>query len=117
MDTSDTANWDSWPVEVVFPEVESFQVRAQTLLGLFEEQLRLQLGQPGEVSAGTRWETANRELILQADRDLRYFDVLPHVVVSFAIADAIVKRVTYWPKWRRCPPECESQLGGGYVAS
>jgi hypothetical protein len=54
-------------------------------------------------------------VILQADRDLRYFDLLPHVVVSFAIAAGLVARVGYMPKWRKCPPQSVAAVGGAYA--
>jgi hypothetical protein len=107
--------WESWPADVALREVTSFAERAETLTGLSEEQLKRQLGLPGEEAPGTRWESATREVILQADRDLRYFDLLPHVVVSFAIAGGLVARVGYMPKWRRCPAGFASNLRGAYA--
>ena len=107
--------WESWPADVALGEVTSFAQRAQTLTGLSEEQLKRQLGPPGEEAPGTRWESASREVILQADRDLRYFDLLPHVIVLFAIARGVVARVGYVPKWRKCPPELATNLHGAYA--
>jgi hypothetical protein len=111
----DASEWESWPADVALSEANLFAERAQNLVGVSEEQLKLQLGPPGEEAPGTRWETANRELILQADHDLRYFDLLPHVIVSFAIADGLVARVGYMPKWRKCPPEHVSSLHGAFA--
>ena len=115
MDHADTAGWDSWPAEVALSEATSFEERAHALTGISEEQLKLQIGSPGEEAPGTRWESATRELILQADRDLRYFNLLPHVIVSFAVSAGLVARVAYMPKWRRCPPEFASKLLGAYA--
>ena len=97
-------------------EAKSFAERAEALTGFPEEQLTRQLGLPGEEAPGTRWESADRALILQADRDLRYFNLLPHVIVSFAISAGTVARVGYLPKWRKCPPQFVGALGGAYAA-
>jgi hypothetical protein len=107
--------WESWSPEVVRPEVTSFEGRANALTGLSEAELKSRLGPPGEQTSGTRWESASGEIILQADRDLRYFSILPHVVVSFAIANGFVARVAYLPKWRRCPSEIASNLSDSYA--
>lgn len=115
MDPVTAAGWESWPEDVALREVTSFAVRAQGLSDLSQAQLKRQLGVPGEETPGTRWESASHELMLQADRDLRYFDLLPHVIVSFSIAAEVVARVGYMPKWRRCPPEFVSNLGGAYA--
>ena len=115
MATVDGPGWEIWPEDVALREVTSFAERAEALTGLSEEQLTRQVGLPSEEAPGTRWESADRALILQADRDLRYFNLLPHVVVSFAISAGIVVRVGYLPKWRKCPPHLVGTLGGAYA--
>jgi hypothetical protein len=109
------AGWESWSSEVVALEAASFDSQAQSLIGRSDEQLKHQLGVPDEDLSGTRWESAEGELLLQADRDLRYFGLLPHVVVSFAIAAGCVARVLYSPKWRRCPANFVSDLRRAYA--
>ena len=111
-DHESSAAWESWPPDVVNSEVTAFAERAIALTGISERDLELNLGAPGEKTAGTRWESADRRAILQADRDLRYYDLLPHVVVSFAILNGRVARVLYVPKWRRCPAEFATKLLG-----
>src|SRR5207248_1174732 len=115
MNAADSAEWESWPADVVVSEATTFAERAQMLVGLREEQLKRKIGAPSELVGGTQWESASRQSILQADRDLRYFHLLPHAIVSFAIADGFVARDDYMPKWRRCPPDFESRLRGAYA--
>jgi len=115
MDAIDSAEWESWPADVTLREVTSFAECAQAFTGLSEVELKGKLGVPGEETRGTRWKSASGELILQADRDLRYFELLPHVIVAFAIAGGIVARVHYMPKWRSCPPAFASTLGDAYA--
>jgi|SRR5882672_495643 len=111
----DSAEWESWSPAAVARETASFEERAKSLIGLRDEQLTYQLGVPDEEVAGTRWESAGGELILHADRDLRYFGLLPHVIVSFAVASGCVARVLYTPKWRRCPANFVGELRRAYA--
>jgi hypothetical protein len=115
VDPITAAGWESWPPEAVTDEVTAFAERAAVLTGISEEDLKSQFREPDEETPGTRWESADHIVTLQADRDLRYFDLLPHVIVSFSIAAEVVARVGFMPKWRRCPPEFVSNLDGAYA--
>ena len=97
-------------------EVSSFQDRAQALVGLSEERLLQEVGAPGENVSGVRIEDGAGNLVLQADSDLRYFNLLPHTVVFFSIVKGMVARVSYFPKWKRCPPEFAKTLIGNIYA-
>lgn len=110
----DAAGWESWSEDVALREVTSFAERAQGLVGHSEAELKRQLGFPGQETPGTQKWSASHELTV-ADRDLRYFHLLPHVIVSFSIAADVVAFVGFMPKWRSCPPEFISKLGGAYA--
>ena len=107
-------SWESWSPEVVTAEAESFQETAALVVGLSEEELILRFGTPGEQVAGTCWMSAKGQPILQADRDVRYFALLPHTIVVFAMARGRIARVSYLPKWRRCPAEFADFLMGNH---
>src|SRR5207245_10185726 len=102
MDAIDSAEWESWPADVTLREVTSFAECAQAFTGLSEVELKGKLGVRGEETRGTRWRSARGELILQAARDIRYFELLPHGIVAFAIAGGIVARVQYLYAIRTC---------------
>ena len=108
--------WENWPPEVITDEVIAFvEQRAAVLTGISEEDLKSQFGVPDEEMPGTRWMSADDTVTLQADRDLRYFRLLPHVVVSFSLVCECVARIHYSPKWRRCPPEFAKLLGASFA--
>jgi hypothetical protein len=108
--------WQSWSAEIVMVEVNSFQEEAQALTGLSEEVLLRQLGAPGETVPGTRIEDSRGNLVVHAEYDFRYFNLLAHTVVHFLIAKGVVARVSYFPKWQQCPPEFASTLIGNIYA-
>lgn len=108
--------WESWPQEAITDEVTAFvDQRYAALTGISEEDLKSQFGAPDEEMGGTRWMSADDIVTLQADRDLRYFQLLPHVVVSFAIVAEHVVRISFSPKWRKCPPEFVNLLGAAFA--
>ena len=115
VDVTAGEGWECWSPDVVERELTSFEAQARALTGLTEDELKQRLGSPNEEVGGTRWESASGTLILQADRDLRYFALLPHVVVCFAVAGSTVARISYMPKWRRCPAGVANRLGGAYA--
>ena len=108
--------WESWPPEIVVEEASSFKERADQLIGTAADELEVLLGTPGETVRGTQWSAKGGEAILHADRDLRYFNLLPHVVVAFAVAGGRVARISYLPKWRRCPAEFPATLLNAFYA-
>jgi hypothetical protein len=89
--------------------------RAAVLTGISEEDLKSQFGAPDEETPGTRWGSADDIVTLQADRDLRYFQLLPHAVVSFSLVGQHVARISFCPKWRQCPPEFVKLLGAAFA--
>jgi hypothetical protein len=108
--------WESWPPEAITDEATAFvEQRAAALTGISEEDLKSQFGAPDEETPGTRWMSADDVVTLQADRDLRYFQLLPHVVVSFSLVGEHVARIHFSPKWRQCPPEFAKLLGASFA--
>jgi hypothetical protein len=114
---TDAALWESWPIEVLTSEVESFADRAEALTGASEQELVLALGPPGDqTTPGIRVEDRHGALQFQADCDLNYFGLLDHTVVRFSMLQGRVARVGYFPKWKQCPPEFAAELLGNVYA-
>ena len=57
MNAADSAEWKSWPADVVVSEATTFAERARMLVGLPEEQLKRELGAPSELVGGSPWES------------------------------------------------------------
>jgi len=97
------SDWESWDCETVHREIDSLLVA--DAIGLPEVEVRARFGEPDEVvHPGSEKTDAAGKLVFRADTDLSYSRLLPHTCVTISTLSGRVAQISWWPKWRRCPP-------------
>jgi hypothetical protein len=106
---------EPWDRSTVESEIALFRARGE-LKGLIEDEIRRLFGEPDLVmTPGVQETSPDGKVIFAADKDLRYFQLLPHTCVNISVLDGRVGRVGYWAKWRICPAEKREALGLQYA--
>jgi|SRR6516165_6663628 len=97
------AGWESWDWETVHSEVDSLGLG--DLVGSPEVEVRERFGEPDDVARpGSETSDAAGHVVFRADADLSYYRLLPHTCLTISIAHGQVAQLSWWPKWKRCPP-------------
>ena len=97
------SDWESWDWTTVRREIDSLPT--SEVVGLPEAEVRARFGEPDDVVVpGLEEADAAGNVLFRADTDLRYYRLLPHTCLSIAVLRGRVARMSWWPKWRRCPP-------------
>jgi hypothetical protein len=109
----DMEPWDRGTVE---GEIAAFQANG-SLDGLTEQEVRQRFGEPDDVMPGLSSQSPDGQVLFEAEKDLRYFGLLPHTCVNISFVAGRVGHVGYWAKWRTCPSDRRDSLGKQYAPS
>ena len=97
------ADWESWDWDTVHREIDSLPT--SDVIGLLEADVRSRFGEPDDViTPGCEESDGARNVLFRADADLRYYRLLAHTCLSISVAEGRAARMSWWPKWKRCPP-------------
>jgi len=108
--------WQSWNSKVVDPEISHFKKQTRTFIGWSERKVLKTFGPPDDVFKDYHEILDDGgKVIWKPDNTLSYLSLLPHVFVCFGIFKGKVRRVIYYPKWKRCPAEMIVRLGKRYA--
>jgi hypothetical protein len=87
----------------VHREIGSFALG--DLVGSSEVEVRARFGEPDDVARpGGETSDAAGQVVFLADADLSYYGLLPHTCLTISIVRGHVAQLSWWPKWKRCPP-------------
>lgn len=107
--------WECWDWETVVSDIEEFGWPVR-MRGLTEAEVLQELGEPDDVIAPGLVETApDGTVVFIAEKDLRYYGVMPHTCANVSIAAGKVGRAGFWAKWKRCPVSARDELGRQYA--
>ena len=103
-----------WDKETLSAETKQFLVKHPRLSGIEESKVYESFGTPDEVVSGSQ-DSKDGQTVFEADRDLRYLSLLPHVTVCFSISGKNVHHLYFMPKVRRCSRKLRKALGKQYA--
>ena len=103
-----------WDNETLSAETNQFSVTHPRLSGIEESQVYESFGAPDEVASGSQ-EIKDGQTVFEADRDLRYCSLLPHVTVCFSMFAERVHHLYFVPKVRWCSRKLRKAFGKQYA--
>ena len=95
------AGWQSWNWDTVHREIDSLPTL--DVIGLLEADVRGRFGEH-VVTPGSEEANEAGSVLFRAEADLRYYRLLPRTCLSTSVAEGRAARLSWWPKWKRCPP-------------
>ena len=112
--TAMETDWEAWDWHTVGREIGSLAL--SDLVGLAEIDLRARFGEPDDVVVPGGEDTdAAGNVLFRADADLRYYRLLPHTCLSISLSGGRAAGISWWPKWKRCPPQSAATSSDVYA--